>query len=399
MLLHAGEPIRVHDVLSQWTLDPLTVGGLAVWVLLYARGRAVSRKASCMFWSGWCALLIALLSPLHALSEWLFSAHMVQHTILIAIAAPLIVLGRPILAVLYGIESGWARSVTSHRTARLVAKIAQCPVGAAFGIHSITIWVWHLPALYNAALASQLLHALQHISFFATALLFWNAILAPARRRIGLGKGVVYLFAIASHTALLGALITLAPRIWVGRYGVTAPLFGITALEDQQIAGLIMWVPAGLLYAGTAVWMLVKWLDLIEKRNVVRGFARAGIIACLALAGSSCEKLSRTDALDEQSAAALTGGNPRVGRTMIEELGCGGCHEIRGIRGAHGLVGPPLNGVGRRSYIAGVLPNTPDNMALWILNPKAVDSLTAMPTLDVTPKQARDIAAFLYTLR
>lgn len=98
-------------------------------------------------------------------------------------------------------------------------------------------------------------------------------------------------------------------------------------------------------------------------------------------------------------AARLTGGDPERGGALIRHYGCGSCHTIAGIPGANSLVGPPLAGNRGRVYIAGVLKNTPENLAWWIQAPQAVDSLTAMPTLGVTPAEARDIAAYLYSLR
>jgi len=101
----------------------------------------------------------------------------------------------------------------------------------------------------------------------------------------------------------------------------------------------------------------------------------------------------------EREAAAMTGGTPARGKTAINRYGCAACHQIPGVGGAQGLVGPPLDGVAYRSYIGGVLGNTPDNMMLWIQNPQAVDQKTAMPNLGVTDAEARDVAAYLYTLR
>ena len=100
-----------------------------------------------------------------------------------------------------------------------------------------------------------------------------------------------------------------------------------------------------------------------------------------------------------REAAALTGGDPRYGPSLMRKYGCQTCHTIPGVDGANGLVGPPLAGIAARSYIGGVLPNTPDNMTRWIMNPKGVDSLTAMPNTGVTDSDARHIAAYLYTLR
>ena len=101
----------------------------------------------------------------------------------------------------------------------------------------------------------------------------------------------------------------------------------------------------------------------------------------------------------DEAIAHMVGGNPDRGPDLIRSYGCGTCHTIAGVAGANGLVGPPLSGIAERSFIAGVLPNAPENMVRWIEDPKAVDSLTAMPVLGVSPADARDIASYLYTLR
>jgi cytochrome c2 len=113
---------------------------------------------------------------------------------------------------------------------------------------------------------------------------------------------------------------------------------------------------------------------------------------CCVVAGCKTSRI-------ESEAATMTGGDPHKGRVAIERYGCQSCHTIPGIRGADGLVGPPLTKIASRVYIGGVLPNTPDNMMKWIQNPKAVDQLTAMPNTGVTEGDARDIAGYLYTLR
>jgi cytochrome c2 len=98
-------------------------------------------------------------------------------------------------------------------------------------------------------------------------------------------------------------------------------------------------------------------------------------------------------------AARMTGGDPSRGPALLRSFGCAQCHTIPGVTGARGQVGPPLTGIANRVYIGGVLTNTPDNIVRWIVDPKAVDSLTAMPVVGVSEAQARDIAAYLYTLR
>jgi cytochrome c2 len=128
-------------------------------------------------------------------------------------------------------------------------------------------------------------------------------------------------------------------------------------------------------------------------------FARRvnALVALLLVAtlASAC----RDSRYHDEAIAHMVGGNPDRGPALIRSYGCGTCHTIAGVIGANGLVGPPLTGIAQRSFIAGVLPNAPENMVRWIEDPKAVDSLTAMPVLGVTPADARDIAAYLYTLR
>lgn len=127
---------------------------------------------------------------------------------------------------------------------------------------------------------------------------------------------------------------------------------------------------------------------------VMRGARSVALLCAVALSacGLTEDRLSRAEA------AALTGGDPREGREKAAEYGCAACHTIPGVPGADARVGPPLAGIGGRMYIAGILTNTPDHLVRWIRDPPALDSLTAMPSLGVTEEDARDIAAYLYTL-
>jgi cytochrome c2 len=129
-----------------------------------------------------------------------------------------------------------------------------------------------------------------------------------------------------------------------------------------------------------------------------RDFRGACALAALFLVATVASACRDSRYLDE-AIAHMVGGNPDRGPALIRSYGCGTCHTIAGVSGANGLVGPPLTGIAQRAYIAGVLPNAPENMVRWIENPKLVDSLTAMPVLGVSPADARDIAAYLYTLR
>ena len=127
--------------------------------------------------------------------------------------------------------------------------------------------------------------------------------------------------------------------------------------------------------------------------------AMAATVAATATACTRDYHFGGEEAGDVRGAAAIVGGDPDRGRNDIRRFGCGSCHTIPGVTGANSLVGPPLTGIAQRVYIAGVLPNNGDNMIRWLMDPQKVDSLTAMPKLDVGEAEARDIAAYLYTLR
>ncbi len=137
----------------------------------------------------------------------------------------------------------------------------------------------------------------------------------------------------------------------------------------------------------------------------VPGGQRAIPDSCISLRPIACALLSFSALVAacqrgfEREAAAMTGGDPARGKAAISRYVCVACHQIPGVSGAQGLVGPPLGGVARRAYIGGVLGNSPENMIRWVQNPQAVDQKTAMPNLGVTDADARDIAAYLYTLR
>jgi cytochrome c2 len=132
-----------------------------------------------------------------------------------------------------------------------------------------------------------------------------------------------------------------------------------------------------------------------RRRPDARRSLAAVAVVGVALGPSACG----ADAAEARQAAAITGGNPALGPALMRRYGCQTCHVIPGVDGADGLVGPPLTGIASRSYVGGVLTNTPEHMISWIVDPKAVDSLTAMPRTGVTASDARHIAAYLYTLR
>ena len=206
-------------------------------------------------------LAFALISPLHPLGEALFSAHMVQHEILMLVSAPLLVLSRPLVTLLWGIPFEWRRSLGQWAKGGYVRRTWSFLTDpfAAWWIHAAAIWIWHVPFLFQLTLKSELAHTAQHLSFFLSALLFWWA-LFYAHGRMAYGAAVFYVFTTAVHTSILGALLTFAPHVWYPAYSPTTQAWGLTPLQDQQIGGLVMWVPAGLVYLAAGLMLFAAWL-------------------------------------------------------------------------------------------------------------------------------------------
>lgn len=280
-LAHGGTLTGAHDLWNAWSLEPLALTTLAASALVYANGlsklwrragvgHGIRRWQAAAFAGGLVSLFIGLVSPLNTLAAMLFSAHMVQHLVLVVVAAPLLVLGWPLLPVLWALPPShrrrlglWWRHARSPRTAW---RVLTQPM-LVLAMHTVVVWVWHLPDLYLAALANDFVHATEHASFLGTGLLFWWSVLHPATRsRFGYGSGILYLFAAAMQGGALGALLTFSREPWYPTYTVRASVWGLTALEDQQAAGLIMWVPGGLVYLVAALILFAAWLRAVERR-------------------------------------------------------------------------------------------------------------------------------------
>ncbi|HJT86423.1 MAG TPA: cytochrome c oxidase assembly protein [Bryobacteraceae bacterium] len=275
---HAGGSLHPDDLWSAWEWQPGVVIPLAVSAFLYARGarlsRGITRRRMALFWAGWGWLAAALVSPLHPLGEVLFSAHMAQHEILMLAAAPLLVLSRPLVPMLWGLPFEWRRRAGQWSKAPPVQHLwhGLTEPLSAWWIHAIALWVWHIPALFQATLASEWVHTAQHLSFFLSALLFWWA-LFYARGRGGDGAAVFYVFTTAVHTGILGALLTFSPVVLYPAYTGTARLWGFTALQDQQLGGLIMWVPAGAVYLAAGLALFARWLRESDRMLAQRSYA------------------------------------------------------------------------------------------------------------------------------
>ncbi|MBO0751967.1 MAG: cytochrome c oxidase assembly protein, partial [Bradyrhizobiaceae bacterium] len=233
-------PAHAHDassIAAAWTYDPWVVTILYGLAILYLVGtlrlglRSASRRGvrsgrRAAFWSGWTALAVVLISPLHWAGERLFTAHMVEHAVIVAVATPLMACARPIGPLLWGLpRSGRLRIAWAirHPVMGRIWAVTSSPL-VATAVHGATLWLWHLPAAYDLAVTSPPVHRLQHVSFAVTGLVFWWALLCRGRE----GQAVPCLFASFMHTGLLGLIITIAGHPLYPQQTALANEFGLT---------------------------------------------------------------------------------------------------------------------------------------------------------------------------
>jgi putative membrane protein len=258
-----GLPIAPSELWHHWTLDPWVWAPLLLAHWLYGRGvlrawaragpdRIIEHWRIGAFAAGEVVIVVALISPLDALGETLLSAHMAQHILLTTLAPLLLVLGAPALAWTWALPAHWRTLARTPVVRALVAlwTILTRPFLAVL-LHSLALWLWHTPALFDAALRDQGAHSLEHLSFFVTALIFWSAVFKRGTAHAIAAMLVLLIFV---QCGILGAILALAPQ-QLYSYGDRPMLWGLSGLEDQQIAGLLMWAPAGLTYMAPFLWL------------------------------------------------------------------------------------------------------------------------------------------------
>lgn len=271
-----------HAAAPAWTFDGWVTGPLllslawfgAGYLRLRTRSSDPSVHARNLYWflAGWLVLAAALVTPLHEAGERSFAAHMLEHELLMLAAAPLLVLSRPLGIGLWAFPLGWRRGL-----ARLGGGIGPAwrwftaPVIATL-LQAIALWLWHAPSLFDLALANDGWHVVQHLCFLVTALLFWWSVLhGRGERRVGIAIGC--LFFTATISGALGALMAFSSSPWYAGYSAAGlDAFGLTPSEDQQLAGVLMWVPGGLVHAGAGLALLARWL----RRDAREGARAAG---------------------------------------------------------------------------------------------------------------------------
>ena len=281
MLAH--QVVAPSELAGSWTFDPVLVAALAVTGGVYGRGRArldrrVARpdggRRAFAFYAGLAVLAGALLSPLDALASTLFSGHMVQHLVLMLVAAPLLVHARPTAALVAGLPTGWRQAARRVRSEpwRPAARNALNPL-VVWTVGAVTLWAWHVPVLYEAALAHDAVHALEHASFLGAALLFWSVVLgsgAPLRSghagRRGASRPAALLLVLGSsvQSSALGLVLLLGSTALYPVHAAGARAWDVSLLGDQHVAGGLMWGPPTFLYVVVIGWLVVRWFAEME---------------------------------------------------------------------------------------------------------------------------------------
>ena len=261
------------------------------WIALRGRGygRAAPTRRLAAFVGGWAVVAVALVGPFDVFQSARFSVHMVEHELLMIAAAPLVLLGRPLAVAVWGLPRPlriWiGRSLRPAAPQRRLFDLMTRPA-VAWGISTGLLWAWHAPTAYNAVEVNGFVHNLQHLSLFAAGLLLWWPVIGtpPLGHLMSLAGRVGYLAAAMTQRALLGGIITLSDRVLYSYYQDLPGVGVASALQDQRVAGAIMWFGSGIaLLAGA---LLVIWnvpLATGESngpavRNRPRDWTRGGLV-------------------------------------------------------------------------------------------------------------------------
>ncbi len=265
--------IGLNFWLTRWNLEPSILIGIALisGLYLYAIGpyrkrhfpdEPIRTGQTIAFLSGMLIIFLALVSPLDELGDsYLFSAHMVQHLFLTIIGPPLLLLGTPQWLV---------KQALSNRVLFHIAKVVTYPA-IAFVLFNVDFWLWHAPPLYNATLENQAIHILEHLTFIIFSLCYWWPIFSPSKDlpRLPIGGQILYLFLSGMPSVLLGAGLTFTPPLYAP-YIAAPRLWGISAATDQQLGGLIMWVPVSIFYIAIMSVLFIRWMLQQEAQQQAR---------------------------------------------------------------------------------------------------------------------------------
>jgi putative membrane protein len=234
------------------------------------RGAAVAGWQVAAFFAGLAVVAVAVLPPLDTLAHELLAAHMIQHLLLVLLAPPLLVLGAPLLPAVWALPPAWRTRAHRWRLSPRLRRVLARPgwVLAAAALHIAVLWLWHVPAAYEAALRSTFVHAAEHGTMLGTALLMWAGVLAtygPRRRTHPVGA--LALFLIATLTVGLGTLLVFSPRPWYPTYEATTVTRAVDPLVDQQVAGALMWTFGGIGAMVLGAVLIAVWLAGANRRQ------------------------------------------------------------------------------------------------------------------------------------
>ena len=281
-LAAAGEVPGPGDIWTAWnaSLPTLLALILAAWVYLRGAARIARRTPPSRRWhqlhrrtTAFClsmgALVIALVSPLNALGTALLSARMTEHMVLLMVAPPLLVLSAPLAPVLLGLPGSWRRRLVhqwaAHRPIRWSWRAVTAP-GTIIAINIVVLWSWHVPPMHDLAMRSALVHVLEPISFFLSGwLMWWTALQPVGRRTVSYGIGIAILIANAAQHTALGLFLTFSTTPWYPGHAQAAVRWGLTPLDDQHLAGVVMWIPADIIALVGAGALLLAWLRSSER--------------------------------------------------------------------------------------------------------------------------------------
>lgn len=266
-------------VALRWSWDPTVIAGVLVagWVYWHGFRRVwqhpgVRRRLLCWqaaaYVAGLGMIVVALLSPIDYLSRLLFSAHMVQHLLLMLAAAPLFVISQPAQPLLWGLPVRWRRRVGHWQHAAIWRRswgLLSRPL-MAWWIQTVVLWGWHVPGAYDTALSNPWIHSFEHLTLLGSAMLFWYSVFPFSRHRsFSYGAAVASDFLTAVQMTVLAIALTFAPSPIYGYSGATIAIWGLSPLQDQQIAGLIMWIPASGVYLLACLAIVALWIASAER--------------------------------------------------------------------------------------------------------------------------------------
>ncbi|MFP3914574.1 MAG: cytochrome c oxidase assembly protein [Actinomycetota bacterium] len=236
-----------------------------LYVRAYRRGGPVDTRRLLAFLLGAGLLVTALFSPLESVAGESLAAHMGQHVLLVLAPLPLLA-ARTGTAMLLGIDPALRARLTGRlrRLRPWLGKVERRPW--AWAALAATLAIWHLPAIFQAAALSPLLHGLEHLTFLGAAGLWWMSLLGTGRRRArAYGASILSVFGTMLLGTAVGALLTFSTRPWYPLYAARVEAAGGDWLVDQQLAGLVMWIPPGVVLLGVCVWLAREWLESVDR--------------------------------------------------------------------------------------------------------------------------------------